>query len=138
MGGKPLILLDTHVVVWIMFATPALGRRSKESIERAFATDEVGVSAISFWEVAMLASKRRISLNDEASVWRSSVLKLGIVEIPLRGDIAIAAVELPNLHGDPADRAIVATAMLHEAMLYTADDRILRWRSPLQRFDARK
>lgn len=138
MGGGPLIILDTHVVVWIMFATPSLGRQSKESIDLAFAADEVGVSAISFWEVAMLASKRRISLNDEVSVWRSSVLKLGIVEIPMSGDIGVAAVELPNFHGDPADRVIVATAMLHEAMLYTADDRILRWRSPLRRFDARK
>ncbi|HVT05411.1 MAG TPA: type II toxin-antitoxin system VapC family toxin [Thermoanaerobaculia bacterium] len=138
MGGEPLILLDTHALIWLISTNSSLGRSSKESIDRAFATDQVCVSAVSFWEVAMLASKRRITLNDKVSVWRSNVLKLGIVEIPFRGDIAIAAVELPRLHGDPADRAIVATAMLHEAILYTADDRLLRWRSPLRRFDARK
>lgn len=86
----------------------------------------------------MLSARRRISLNDEISAWRVSVLNLGIVEIPIQGDIAIAAAELAGFHGDPADRMIVASAILHEALLCTADDRILRWRNPLQRLDARK
>ncbi len=137
MGSQSLILLDTHVLIWLISTSPSLGRQSKESIDRAFATDSVAVSAMSFWEVAMLASKRRISLNDALS-WRSSVLKFGIAEIPIRGDIAIAAADLPRFHGDPADQLIVATAILADAMLFTADSRILRWKHPLPRFDARK
>lgn len=62
----------------------------------------------------------------------------GIVEMPVSGEIAIAAVNLGNLHGDPADRFIVATAMAHGATLVTADKAILKWRGTLARQNAAK
>jgi PIN domain nuclease of toxin-antitoxin system len=52
------------------------------------------------------------------------------------GEIAIVAGELDGLHGDPADRFIAATAIVHDATLVTADERLLRWRHPLRRQNA--
>jgi len=57
-------------------------------------------------------------------------------EIALTGDIGILASELEGLHSDPADRIISATAIVHDATLVTADERLLRWRHKLRRLNA--
>jgi PIN domain nuclease of toxin-antitoxin system len=57
--------------------------------------------------------------------------------VPRLGEIGIAAAQLQDLHGDPADRIILATALHHRATLVTADQRLLAWTGPLERHDAR-
>jgi PIN domain nuclease of toxin-antitoxin system len=67
---------------------------------------------------------------------RAELLDTGIIELALTGDIALLAVELKNLHGDPADRFIAATAIAHDATLMTADAQLLRWRGKVRRQNA--
>ncbi len=122
-----MILLDTHVLVWLDFGLNEMGAESLERINRATAAGELAVSAISFWEVAMLARKKRLQLPEPAMTWRSSLLSAGLVEIPVTGAIGVAATELTDFHPDPADRMICATAQLHQATLVTADTAILEW-----------
>jgi PIN domain nuclease of toxin-antitoxin system len=86
----------------------------------------------------MLVAKRRLRSLDSAGELRRIVLDSGIHEAPLTGDIAILAGNLEGLHGDPADRFIVATAIARDATLITADQRLLGWRSKLKRHDADK
>ncbi len=62
---------------------------------------------------------------------------MGLCEIAVDGAIAIAAEELGNFHGDPADRIITATASRLGAILVTADSRILEWLGELRVHDAR-
>jgi len=83
----------------------------------------------------MLIAKRRIRSLESAHRVRKQVLDSGITEVPLTGDIAILAANL-DLHGDPADRFIAATAITHEATLLTADQRLLGWRNKLRRQNA--
>ena len=54
-----MILLDTQVLLWFLFGDRRLGRRAKRQIESASQTGDAAVSAISFWEVALLHEKRR-------------------------------------------------------------------------------
>jgi PIN domain nuclease of toxin-antitoxin system len=96
------------------------------------------VASISFWEMAMLADRGRLALEPSVEQWRLRVLGTGVQELPLTGDIAIAAARLPDLHADPADRIIVATGLATGAMLMTADERILGWSGALRRRDARR
>jgi PIN domain nuclease of toxin-antitoxin system len=96
----------------------------------------LAVSAVSFWEIALLIAKRRLRSLDSAEIARRQILDTGVSELPLSGDIAIIAAELNGLHGDPADRFIVATAITHDATLMTADDRLLRWRHSVRRQNA--
>ena len=132
-----MILLDTHCAIW--FTTDSgLGRRSQAIADEALADDRLAVSVISFWEISMLVAKGRLRSVDSASKLREVVLNSGINEIPLTGDIAILAGNLESLHGDPADRFIVATAIAHEATLMTADARLLEWRHKLRRQNAEK
>lgn len=119
-----MILLDTHVLLWLSQDDKRLGRRARGAIERAFRGDGVAISAISFWELAMLAARGRIRLRATVDDFRSATMESGIVEIPVDGGIAILSSRLA-LRGDHSDRIIVATAMARRATLATADEAIL-------------
>ncbi len=58
--------------------------------------------------------------------------------MPLSAEIALLAAELDELHGDPIDRIIVATALVEDAVLLTADRSILEWNGKMRRQDARR
>ena len=85
----------------------------------------------------MLVAKGRFRTPAPVAAWRRDLLKAGLLEIPLAGDIAVAAVELDGFHADPAERFIVATAIQCAATLMTADGQILAWPGQLNRFQAR-
>jgi PIN domain nuclease of toxin-antitoxin system len=106
-------------------------------MERAVRQGEAGVSAITFWEVAMLRQKGRMTLLSDASSWRATLLEQGLIEIPVDGEIGIRANGLADFHADPADRIIVATALAGHRLL-TSDARILSWSGNLDRLDARE
>ena len=130
-----MIVLDTHVLIWLRFGNRTIGKRSRRLIDKASREGNVAVSAISFWEVAMLHEKRRFTLLRDVSSWRRNLLDEGLVELPVDGDIAVRAGLLSNMRGDPADRIIVATA-LEGHQLVTGDRRILDWPGHLSRLDA--
>jgi len=132
-----VILLDTHALLWLVVGSEKLGRIARRSCDESARAQELMVSAISFWEIAVLARKNRIELSSSPSSWREAVLRVGIAEIPLDGTIAIEGPSLPSFHSDPADQFIVATAIRNSATLMSADERILEWRGRLLRQDAR-
>ncbi|MCY4129283.1 MAG: type II toxin-antitoxin system VapC family toxin [Gammaproteobacteria bacterium] len=130
-----MILLDTHVLLWLRFGSERLGQQTRQLIETSWQTGDIFISAISFWEVALLQRKRRIEIAENVDVWRRTVIEQGTKEVPVDGKIAIRAVNLNGLHSDPADRIIVSTA-LDGYRLATVDRRILEWRGDLERIDA--
>ncbi|MHB1015255.1 MAG: type II toxin-antitoxin system VapC family toxin [Desulfurivibrionaceae bacterium] len=132
-----MLLLDTHVLVWLDEGNPRLGRTALHAINESLATGELGIATISFWEVAMLIEKQRLTMQPELADWRFELLQAGLLEIPLGGATAIRAAQLPLFHGDPADRLIVATAMENGATLMTADEKILSWNQSHPKIDAR-
>ena len=130
-----MVLLDTHALLWLRAGDARLGPRARRVIAGAESEGEVAVSAISFWEVAMLKDKRRIELEESVRSWRRKLLEEGIVEIAINGDLGVRAVRLRDFHADPADRLIVATALAgHQSV--TADRRILDWSGSLNRLRA--
>ena len=132
-----MILLDTQVILWLRAGDLRLGPQARLAIDQGSRSGQIVVSAISFWEVAMLKEKGRIKFSEDVGTWRHRQLEQGLIEIPLTGQIGIRAAGLPNLHADLADRIIVATA-LEGHRLVTADDRILGWPGDLNRLDARE
>ena len=132
-----MILLDTHVLVWFWHGRPHLGQNTLDLIDREWQAGNAAASAITFWETGMLQRKGRIELSAETPAWRGELLRDGLVEIPVDGAIAARAGLLPNLHGDPADRLILATA-LGGHQLITADARLLEWPGAVARLDARE
>lgn len=133
-----MILLDTHVLLWLITDNPKLGKETALLINNALMQSQLFISAISFWEVAMLALRNRIVLPVSVLEMRKETLQNGLQEIPLNGDIGILAAHLIDFHADPADRFIVATAIHLNATLLTVDQKILEWSGNLQRFHANK
>lgn len=131
-----MILLDTRAAIWFVTDDPALGVASRATMDEALTGNALAVSAVSFWEIAMLIAERRLRATAQPTSQRATILGAGIRELELTGDIAILSVELGGLHGDPGDRFIAATAIVHGATLMTADARLLAWRHPLPRMDA--
>ncbi|MCY4426225.1 MAG: type II toxin-antitoxin system VapC family toxin [Halieaceae bacterium] len=133
-----MILLDTHVLIWLDQDSSDLGANCRAAADSALADDALAVSAISFWEVAMLAQRKRLSFDMQVSVWRRDLLVAGVRELAVDGRIGIQAASLAELQRDPADRLIAATAQVYGATLATADQRLLDWRADLPRLNARK
>jgi PIN domain nuclease of toxin-antitoxin system len=122
-----LLLLDTHVWIWLMEGSERLSLSMRERIQAGVPDLQLRVSAISVWEVAMLEAKQRIVFDMDCHTWASHALAApGLSLIPLYPEIAIASTRLPGkLHGDPADRILVATARQQNCTLITADQAIL-------------
>ena len=129
MGFPPLIVLDTHTLIWAVEGDGRLGTSASRLIEETVRTDRVAVSAITPWEIALLVERRRLRLGREVGAWIAQALALpGITLIPIEPAIAIDCVRLPGeFHADPADRFIVATARHLEVPLLTADRKILAY-----------
>jgi len=133
-----VILLDTHALIWMDIGSASLGPSARKLILSASVEGDLFVSAISFWESAMLYDRQRLKLPRPPVHWREDILSAGVREAPVDGAIAVAAAQLSLDHKDPADRLIVATALAYDATLLTADKSILRWRGKLRRQDASK
>ena len=115
-----MITLDTHAAVWWTQTPEHLSTSAAEAIRRA---DRILIPAIVFWEVSLLVRKERPRLNDNQRVgaWAQQILAIPRVqEVPLTARIAIAA-DAADMHPDPADRFIAATAHQLDAPLVTKD-----------------
>ncbi|MCX7362161.1 MAG: type II toxin-antitoxin system VapC family toxin [Alphaproteobacteria bacterium] len=132
------LLLDTHTILWLTEQVPKLGPAARQRCDGALAVDEVAVPTTVFFELAWGLRIERIKGPENVRARRNRLLSLGVREIGLSAEIAMVAVELDELHGDPFDRFIVATAVVEQAILLTADRAMLAWPGRLQRRDARR
>ena len=120
-------LLDTHVLVWLLADSARVSGRTYAEIEQAADRDALFVSAITPWEIAMLVAKERLRLNRDVSDWIRAALALPGVHLePFSPEIAVASTRLPwQVHPDPADRILLATARHLDATLISADRQML-------------
>lgn len=136
-----MILLDTHVLIWFAQGEPSLKPAARMLIEEQTATDVVVISPITFWEASMLADKGKIALGMRPMDWMQAILNQPGFRIePVAPVIAIDAGSLPDgVHGDPADRIIIATARHLACGLLTTDRKIIDYANQghLQAIDAR-
>ncbi|MFY1850254.1 type II toxin-antitoxin system VapC family toxin [Achromobacter dolens] len=121
-----MIVLDTHALVWWAAGDSQLSRAAREAIEAEAQDGEILVSAISAWEVAMLAKVGRLALTMDAAAWLDTVAEVPAIRfVPVDVRISVQSVDLPGeFHKDPADRIIVATARHHSVPLVSADLKI--------------
>ncbi|HEY0411524.1 MAG TPA: type II toxin-antitoxin system VapC family toxin [Allosphingosinicella sp.] len=123
-----MILLDTNVLLWRTEDDKRLSKQARRAIDQAVDRNEACVSVMSLWEMAMLIRKQRIRLGQPLREWsRITFGSQGLRLVPVDEAIAIDAGELEGLHGDPADRTIIATARAMACPLLTADQAILAY-----------
>jgi len=124
-----MIVLDTHTWVWWVSNPASISLPARKIIDSNIENDEILISSISAWEVALLVAKGRLQLTIEVRDWIAKSERLPFVKfIPVDNAIAIKSVSLPKpFHSDPADRIIVATAATVGVPLITKDERILNY-----------
>lgn len=118
-----MVLLDTCVLLWLASEQSALTERVKKTL-----LDHAGnlyISSISAFEIAIKVKKGKMELPLPPTEWIQDALRLhGIEEIPVNAEIAAASATLPDIHNDPCDRIILATARVHNMPIVTADKTI--------------
>ncbi len=111
------LLLDTHIWLWWINQDEQLSVQHQAIIAEA---ENVYISSISCWELAMLQQRQRIELNESLQNWLSVALET-IVCLPFTETIAVQSALMDFHHRDPADRFIIATAIIHDCQLMSFD-----------------
>ncbi len=121
-----ILVADTHALVWWVSHSKKLSAPALRALRSAAKAGPVHVSAISIFEICTLVRRQRLELGVPVGKWLAAVRALPEISIePVTSEIAEAAGALgEHMHGDPADRIIVATARELGAKLVSADEKI--------------
>jgi PIN domain nuclease of toxin-antitoxin system len=120
-----VVILDTHALVFDALAPERLSRKAARTVERAAADGDLACSDISLWETAMLMAKGRLEVSEEVSLFLYNVIQARAIDVlAITPEIAALATSVRFPHGDPADRIIASTAMVHRAVLVSADEKL--------------
>ncbi|HEX2688918.1 MAG TPA: type II toxin-antitoxin system VapC family toxin [Kofleriaceae bacterium] len=124
-----MLVLDTHALIWAHTGI-RIPKKVAKQIEAAGQRNQLFISAITPWEIALGVRRGRIKIAGDVLAWIADSLDaLSASVASLEPVIAVDAVELAWDHADPSDRIIVATARRFGASLVTADTAILRFAS---------
>ena len=125
------LLLDTQIVIWAATDDPRLGVAGRALIGDA--SNQIIVSVISLWEVAIKFALGRADFKHSAADLRSGMLQAGWEELALAGEHALAVSDLPDIHNDPFDRILLAQARYENMTLLSADRTLWKYGDPVRR-----
>lgn len=118
------LLLDTHIWLWSALEPARLSARVRRVLDDS--KNDLWLSPISVWEALVLARKKRVILEPSPEQWvRRALAQLPLHDATMNQEIAIRSETVALGHDDPADRFLVATALVHDLRLVTADRRLI-------------
>ena len=122
-----MILVGTHVVVWLAFDQSGLSKKARAAIDAARTKEDgLAIPNITLLELATLASKGRIRIDISLESFLQEV-ETRFVVLPISGRACARAVGLPETYPrDPVDRIIGATALVEGLSLISADRGVQR------------
>jgi PIN domain nuclease of toxin-antitoxin system len=125
------LLLDSHLLIWTSSQSTRLSAAARALLG---ASENVLVfSAASLWELAIKHALGRDDVRGDPRVVRRALLDNGYEEMVVRGDHAVAVLDLPLIHRDPFDRLLIAQAMVEGITLVTADAVVARYPGPIRK-----
>ncbi len=114
------LLLDTHVLLWVLADDPELGADARKAITDP--SNLVLVSAVSAWEIVIKANLGKLRAPDDLP---TQLRRAALEPLPVTIEHAVAVGELPAHHADPFDRLLIAQSRTEDLTLVTRDARIL-------------
>lgn len=127
------VLLDTHVLLWLLMAPQRLGARVRDALEDP--GHEVMFSAVNIWEVAIKRALAKPGFDFTADDVLHGARSTGLVELPVSALHAARVATLETIHQDPFDRLLVSQALCETARLLTADRMVARYGGPIDLID---
>lgn len=116
-------LLDSNVILRATAQPDSLPARIRRVVTRG--TNYV--SAVSYWEVVLKSMKGKLKVGDPRLWWQDTLDQLAAIPLPLRPDHIRALVDLPPIHQDPFDRALIAQAQVEALVFVTTDSAVLEY-----------
>ena len=124
------LLLDTHIVLWTALEPERLSVQIRAAVEDS--ENDVYVSAVSAWEIAIKQALGKLMLDRPAEHWLPEVLrKSGFDALDVSFASALRVRALPHHHRDPFDRLLVAQALEESLTLVTHDAQLAIYGVPL-------
>lgn len=114
------LLLDTHTFIRFVYDSPELPQKTKELLEDG--QTELLLSVASVWEMAIKASKGKLTLMAKASDFVENQLEKDDIHLlPITLTHLSKVEELPFYHKDPFDRLLLAQAAVERIEIVSVD-----------------
>lgn len=124
------MLADTQILIWALVVPDRLSGSLREQLETM--AQPPRFSSISIWEITIKAALGRADFAYDPQVIRQAALARDWIELPFTGEHAVAVRDLPRIHADPFDRALLAQAIAAGADLVTVDAALLAYGAPVR------
>ena len=119
------LLVDTCAIIWLATGDRKLSQFARDAMRDA---ELLCFSSISIWEIARLVKAGDLEIPvTSARLADMLVERYDMKELPIDNSIALRSSALPEIHKDPADRFIIATALLNEFTVVTGDRRFAEY-----------
>lgn len=119
------LLVDTCALIWLATGDTRLSDAARNAMSRA---ELLCYSSISIWEIARKVKKGELEMPVSPCAFAELLTsKYEMKEILLNNDVMLRASALPEIHRDPADRFIIATAFLNNCAVVTGDRRFAEY-----------
>lgn len=119
-------LLDTHTLIWLIEASPKISLEIKEIF--TLSENTVFISSASLWEIAIKAGMGKIRISFEKLIADLTSTNIEILQI--ENEYLKRLLSLPEIHKDPFDRLLIATALVENLIIVTADENIQKYSVP--------
>lgn len=119
-----MYLLDTHTLLWYLRDSSEISSLARQTISNA---NYVAISIASLWEIAIKRSIGKLQISVGPASLESLCMERDITVLPIGTDALEMIQKLPNIHGDPFDRILIATAQTKGLTIITRDKTIPKY-----------
>jgi len=124
------ILLDSHLLVWLVGASDRLPPEARTIIENA--DNDIFFSSASIWELSIKYSSGKIGLELPPRMLHRVLIESDFKELAVTASHALEVDTLQPIHKDPFDRILIAQAMWEGMLLLTSDETIAQYNAPIR------
>lgn len=119
------ILLDTHILIWILDESPELSQKTISLIKSA---DEVYASTVNIWEIVVKHSMGKLVLDFKIEDLLNVITYSGIEILNIKPEHALKLADLEDIHEDPFDRMLIAQSIVEPLHLFTTDSKVTQYK----------
>lgn len=119
------ILLDTHILIWILDESPELSQKTISLIKSA---DEVYASTVNIWEIVVKHSMGKLVLDFKIEDLFNVITYSGIEILNIKPEHALKLADLEDIHKDPFDRMLIAQSIIEPLHLITTDSKVTQYK----------